>query len=81
MERTDHNYDSNVSPPEYFKLGVIYHVIKKDKEILKGTKNMPIANTGDGGALNGRALHLLCSRYGLDAPCYHCVVHSSDLVM
>ena len=42
---------------------------------------MPIANTGDEIALNGRALRLLCICYGFDAPFYHCAAHSSDLVM
>ena len=81
LERTDHNYDSNVSPPEYFKLGVIHHVNRNDKEIHIEMKNMPIANVGDGFALNGKASRLLCLCYDLDATCYHCAAHSSDLTM
>ena len=69
LERTDHDYDSNVCPPEYFRLGVIDHVNKNDKEIHIETKNMPVANTGDGIALNGRASCLLYLCYGLDAVC------------
>ena len=65
LERTDHDYDSNVSPPEYFKLGVIHHVNKNDKEIHTETKNMPIPNIGDGVALNGRASRLICLCYDL----------------
>ena len=74
LERTDHDYDSNVSSQEYFQLGVIHHVNKNDKEIHIETKNIWTANTGDGFALNGRTSRL-------DAPCYHYAVHSSDIVM
>ena len=81
LETTHHDYDSNVSPTEYFKLGVIHYVNKNDKEIDIETKNMPIANTGDGIALNGGTSLLLCLCYGFDAPCYQCAAHSSDLVM
>ena len=82
MERTDHDYDLNISPPEYFKLRVIYHVNKNDKKNPTETKNMPIANTGDGVALNGRAsFTLLVLWLRWYAPCYHCAAHSSDLVM
>ena len=42
---------------------------------------MSIAYTSDGVALNGRSSCILCLCYGLDAPCYHCAAHSSDLVM
>ena len=81
LERTDHDYDSNVSLPEYFKLGVLHHINKNDQEIQIETKSMPIANTGDGVVLNGRVSRLLCLCYGLDAPCYHCAARSSDLAM
>ena len=74
LERTDHDYDSNVSSLEYFQLGVIHHVNKNDKEIHIETKNIRLAKTGDGFTLNGRTSRL-------DAPCYHCAVHSCDLVM
>ena len=47
----DHDYDSHVSPLEYFKLRAIHHANKNDKEIHIETKNMPIANTGDRVAL------------------------------
>ena len=40
LERTDHDYDSNVSSQEYFQLGVIHHVNKNDKEIHIETKNI-----------------------------------------
>ena len=81
MEITDHDYNWNVSPQGYFKLRVIHHVNKNNKEIHVDMTNMPIANTGNGIALNGRASCLLCLWYALDATCYHCAAHSSDLVM
>ena len=55
LERTDHDYDSNISLQEYFKLRVIHYVNKNDKKNPIEMKNMSIANTGDGVALNGRA--------------------------
>ena len=76
LERIDHDYDLNVSPLEDFKLGVMHHV-NKNKENCIETKNMPINNTSDGVALNGRISRLLC----LDAPCCHYAAHNSDLVM
>ena len=65
LERTDHDYNSNVSPSEYFKLRVIHHVNKNDKEIHIETKNMPIANIVDWVALNEGVSCLLCLCYCL----------------
>ena len=40
LARTDHDYNSNISPQEYFRLGLLHHV-KKKKKIHIETKIMP----------------------------------------
>ena len=56
-------------PPNYFRLGKVKKVNKETKEIfIDVSTNMPIANCGDGVAVNNKAARILYELYGLESP-------------
>ena len=63
-------------PPTYFKLGQLYE-INEDKQaihIILGN-SMPVANTGDGVAVNKKAARILLDLYGIKSPDFRCAAH------
>ena len=74
--------DSFIEPerPEYFKLASVQKVLSAtNKEIhLDMSIDLPVANTGDGVAVNTKASRLMSELYGMMSPGYRCAVHAAD---
>ena len=64
------------TPSTYFKLGKLEQYDEEKKEIIiRADSNLPIANTGDGVAVNIKASRILREVYGLVSPDFRCAAH------
>ena len=69
-------------PPTYFKLGTLVKIDEEKLEIhIELSKNMPIANTGDGVSVHKKAAQILLELYGMKCPDFRCAAHIAGGVM
>ena len=69
-------------PPTYFKLGQLHEINEGKQEIhITLGNSMPVANTGDGIAVNKKAARILLDLYGIKSPDFGGAAHIASGVV